>query len=106
MHAQHSDDYRSVDWFGQFYQFSPTQGAIVAILWRHWENGVPEVSQDYLLEAVGSEANRLTDLFRGGRGRHPAWGTMIQPGSTRGTYRLVPPEDMNGACPHCGDSTR
>jgi len=84
--ARHSPDFRSVFWFGQQYSFTATQARIVQELWRAWENGTPGVSGEHLLETSESLSARVADVFK----HHPAWGTMIQPGKSKGTYRLAP----------------
>lgn len=86
-HPKHSPDFRSINWFGERYSFTPTQAAVVKILWQAWSEGVPEVGVAYLLENSGSEAARLPDLFR----THPAWKTLIVEGTTQGTYCLREP---------------
>ena len=67
------------------------------ILWQHWEQGTPDVSQDAILEAVkSSRRDRLDHVFRVKRSKfHPAWGTMIVRGSTKGTFRLQEPGGKN-----------
>lgn len=85
--AAHSDDFRSARWSGQEYTFTAPQAACVAILWRNWTGGTPEVGGEYLAEAV--ECGRIADLFKG----HPAWNAMIGPGRTKGSYRLLEPGD-------------
>lgn len=72
--ARHSPDYRSVHWHGQDYIFTPTQAAVVRLLWESWEDGNGDVGQETLLEAAGSESKRLRDLFKD----HPAWGNVIR----------------------------
>lgn len=84
---KHSKDFRSVNWFGSSYTFTAAQAAAVKLLWEAWEEGVPELSQETLLEASGSEANKLADVFRD----HPAWNSLIVAGSSRGAYRLAEP---------------
>lgn len=83
--ARHSPDFRSVQWFGTSYTFTPGQAAVVKILWEAWENGTPEVGGDYLVENAGLQSSRLSDLFRG----HPAWDKMLVQGGERGVYRLA-----------------
>jgi hypothetical protein len=90
--ARHSPDFRSVVWFGATYSFTGTQAACVKSLWQAWQNETPDVSEATILEEADSESSRLGDVFGRGKGRHPAWGSMIQPGSTKGSFRLVPPE--------------
>jgi len=87
--AAHSDDFRSVNWFGTPHGFTPTQAACVKILWKHWEQNTPDVGQDTILEAVESAQGRLDYVFK--NGKHPAWGTMIVKGSTKGAFRLAKP---------------
>lgn len=95
--ATHSQDYRSVNWFGEKYQFSPTQAACVHCLWEAWEEGTPAVGQETILQNAGSESKRLVELFKGGsskKGRsrmHAAWGTMIVPGEKKGLFQLKEP---------------
>jgi hypothetical protein len=93
--ARHSEDFRSVHWYGKDYGFTPTQAACLKVLWRNWENGTPEVGEDTILTdpEVDAEAKRIIDVFRDRKsptGYHSAWNTMIVPGSTKGAYRLLP----------------
>jgi hypothetical protein len=90
--ATHSPDFTSVNWFGTQYAFSPTQRAIVAVLWRAWVDGYEWVHQDTLLENADSMCGRLQSVFKG----HPAWRTMIVssdafPGQPLGAYKLNAP---------------
>jgi len=84
-----STDFRSVRWFGEVYSFTANQAPVVKLLFEHWELGAPDVGDDTLLSAVDLEAPpaRLAVLFR----KHPAWGTMIVPGGTKGTRQLRGP---------------
>ena len=87
--ARHSEDYHSVRWSGETYTFTHQQAAIVALLWQAWENGTPDLGQDYLLENSRSAAGRVRDIFKQREGQHPAWGTMIVESPKRkGVYRL------------------
>lgn len=87
--ARHSDDFRSVHWYGKDYTFTRTQAACVGVLWRAWKAGTPELGQQTILEhpTVEAESDRLIDVFK----QCPAWGKMIQKGTTSGAYRLVEP---------------
>lgn len=76
----HGPDFRSVVWDGEVYGFSPGQAAVVEKLWQAMEGGYWDLAKETLID---SEAD-LGDLFR----KHPAWGTMIVPGKSKGTYRL------------------
>jgi hypothetical protein len=87
--ASHSADFRTVHWFGTDYALTEKQAKVVEALWQAREAGDPEVGQDVLLRACGSDGVRLVDLFR----RSPAWGTLIV-SARAGLYRLAaPPEE-------------
>jgi hypothetical protein len=86
--ASHSVDFRSATWYGVDHSFTGNQAACVKTLWEAWENGTPEVAGDTLAVEADIQTKRLDHVFR----NHPAWGTMIFAGKTKGTYRLVPPE--------------
>jgi hypothetical protein len=54
------------------------------------------LAQETLLQAAGStmvnsERVRLRDLFKNRKGLHPAWGTMIVRGGSKGTFQLADP---------------
>src|SRR5262249_37254519 len=85
--ARHSHDFRPVVWFRTGHSFTGNQAACVKILWKAWQNGTPDVGDLKVLETAGTASDRLDLLFR----NHPAWGTMIQKGGTKGTHRLVQP---------------
>jgi hypothetical protein len=81
----HSVDYRSVTVRGMDFAFSPSQAAIIKVLWE----AAGEVGQETLLEAAGCESKRVRDLFRLANGTmHPAWGHILMPGGSRGSFRL------------------
>ncbi|MHC4365193.1 MAG: hypothetical protein ACYSU6_00790 [Planctomycetota bacterium] len=86
--TKHSIDFRSVCWFGTNYNFTPNQAAAVEILWKAWENGTPDVGGDTIAVKVESDSRRARDIFK----KHPAFGSMIRRGQTKGTYRLVKPD--------------
>ncbi len=90
--AKHSTDYRSVLWHGTQYSFTAKQAACIKLLWEAWEQGTPDVGEATILEAADCDCVRLSDLYGRGNNRHPAWGTIIQAGATKGTYRLAEPE--------------
>lgn len=81
---KHSIDFRSLSVNGQVYSFTPTQAAIVRLLVEAHENGTPDVSGDTLLEHCNSTSSQIKDVFR----NNDAWGTLIVPGVSKGTYRL------------------
>ena len=82
---RHSIDFACVHWEGTHYSFTATQARIVRVLWGAWEERVPEVRQETLLESVGSESRNVADLFKG----HLAWGTLIVAGDSKGSFRLA-----------------
>lgn len=84
----HSPDYRECTVRGETFHFSPGQAAVVRQLWENHDRGNADLGQETLLEGADSEGNRVRDLFRVRGGIHLAWGTLIVPGSTRGTFRL------------------
>lgn len=83
---RHGPDYTCIAWDGTIYSLTLTQARVVHVLWDAMEAGVPEVHQDTLLEASGSESRRLASVFKDA----PAWNKLIVPGAARGTYRLPP----------------
>jgi hypothetical protein len=87
----HSPDFRSVLWFGTRYSFTPMQAACVAVLWEYWESNQCEVAHGIVLNRANSNSDRLLDVFRSRGNKHEAWGTMIVPGATKGTFRLNAP---------------
>jgi hypothetical protein len=89
--ARHSIDFRSVQWSATPHTFTAAQAACVKVLWEAWKNGTPEVGGAAVLNEAECDAHRLIDVFRDksrSRGLHPAWGTMIVSGATKGAFRL------------------
>ena len=87
--VDHSDDFRSACWYGELHVFSPTQAAVISVLWSNWERGAPVLSEHTILEAAGSSAERLRDVFA--KGRHSAWNIMIQ-SAGKGSFGLFEPQ--------------
>lgn len=85
--ARHGPDFRSVHWYGTDYSFTVMQAAVVAVLWESWKNGTPDVGNAKLLSLAGGSGDRLRDVFKD----HPAWGTIIVDGKTKGSTRLCEP---------------
>jgi len=77
-------DYRCINCQGQIYTFTSRQSQIIEILFASYQNGTPDVGQDYLLETLNIDSTRLRDVFRSS----DAWGTLVIKGTKRGTYRL------------------
>ena len=89
-----SSDYRSVRWRDRVISLSPTQAAVIRNLHIALDNGTPELGQAEILEAAASDSKRLRDLFRRGPGAE-AWGSLIIPGRTLGSFRLnVSPDGL------------
>ena len=73
----HSECFTSVEWYGKEYTFTPNQRAVVKVLWEAMESGSASVSDGTLIDAAGSDAKNLRDIFRSNSKQHPAWGNMI-----------------------------
>ena len=85
---RHSIDYRSVFLkTGETYSFTPQQAACIKILWEAYENKTPEIGQGTLLEKLDTTIKRLKDVFKD----HEAWGKIITPGKSKGSFRLKLP---------------
>jgi len=82
---RHGPDFRSVVWGDEQYSFTGYQAAAVKLLWKARDNGTPDVGEQCILEGVDSCGSRLRDIFS----KNPAWGTLIVPGRTKGTFRLA-----------------
>lgn len=88
--AHHSDDFRSVNWFGVDHEFTANQAACVKVLWENWEKGCATVGDQTILLAADAASERLPLVFR----KHKAWGTMIVKGMTKGSHKLAPPKKI------------
>jgi hypothetical protein len=86
--ARHSPDFSTVLWNGVEHTFTPTQAAIVQLLWQALAGGVPEIHANTLLAHAESDIKdgHLGPLFF----RNPAWKTLVVRGKRRGTYCLDP----------------
>lgn len=76
--------FRMIRWDGWPYYFTELQAKVVAILWREWERGTPDVAQKDLRREADVHTERLSELFAD----NTAWGTVIFKGHTQGTFRL------------------
>jgi hypothetical protein len=85
----HSPDFRSVRWADEEFSFTVNQAPVVRLLHENWQSGTPDVGDETLLSEVDPEAPpaRLSVLFRD----HPAWGTLIVSGGTKGSHRFTDP---------------
>jgi len=86
--VRHSDDFRSVVWFGKSYTFTKNQAACVKVLWEAWKAGTPELDGLTVVAQADVSQTRLIDVFRSKGKAHVAWGTMIAQGQSKGAYRL------------------
>jgi hypothetical protein len=89
--ARHGDDFRSTHWFGRSHSFTDSQAEVVKYLWEHCLRGTPEVGIRQIRAGTGLDFCRLSDVFQKNGASHLAWGTMIGPGNTKGTVRLILP---------------
>jgi len=85
---KHSPDYRSVYYKDKTYNFTTDQARIIQYLHEAYCNKTPSVSQNNLLDRLGSDLERLRDLFKKGKTMHEAWGKLIIFGHTKGTFKL------------------
>ena len=86
-----SRDFRSCRWGNDQFEFSPTQAAVVEILFEEWTRGTPVLAQATILEFAGSAASKIRDVFR----NHRALNLLIVPGKASGTWRLAPEPPSN-----------
>lgn len=80
-------DFRSVYWFGTWYQFTAAQARCIEILWRVWLSGSPGISGDAILEEAECTSSKLSAIFR----RSLAWEDNIIFSPRKGIYTLRPP---------------
>lgn len=102
---QHSEDFTTVDWYGEKHVFTPRQSECIKRLWAAWEKGTHDLSELHILyghqttyaeeDCSRKRRTRLRDIFRVTRNKkrkiHAAWGTMIIKGERQGTFRLSDP---------------
>lgn len=81
---------RSIYLWDRLYFLSGDQSLCMWHLVNAYKNKTPDVSIAYLEEILnpGRSQFKLSHVWRD----HPAWGTRIQPGETRGAVRLTPPD--------------
>ena len=85
----HSEDFRTVLWYGEGFDFSGRQAKAIEALWLEWKKGDLGLSQQTIGDIIDSASERfqLRDIFR----KHRAWGRMIHPAGGKGIFRLGPP---------------
>jgi hypothetical protein len=81
---RHSPDFRSVNLDSQEYSLTGRQAQAVEFLYEMHKNRTPEVSQSLILERLESKYADLRYVFK----NNSAWGTLVVPGRTKGTFRL------------------
>jgi hypothetical protein len=81
---RHSPDFRSVWLHEELFSLTTQQAQVVEYLFGMHEGHTPEVAQVTILDAIGAGGSQLRDTFRGA----PAWGKLVVPGATRGSFRL------------------
>jgi len=79
-----SVDGRTIWFGGKERTLTSRQAEVVQLLYSSHKSRTSALSQDYLMEEIGSPGSRLRDLFR----KSPLWGTLIVRGGTKGTFRL------------------
>lgn len=77
-------DFRSVAYRGKLlFKFSVKQAYICQVLYDHYKEGHPEVSQQWLLGLLGREdyeSKRLRDsYFKQSSKVHGSWGSLVKP---------------------------
>ncbi len=82
---KHSDDFRSVNLRGEQFTLTPQQAQAVEILHQAYLNDTPDLSQESILDRIGTTSTRLSDTFRSDQ---KIWKTLIAQGAKRGTFRL------------------
>ncbi len=84
-----STDFGTVRRGADTFQFTPTQRACVEFLIGAWEKGRREFTNSELLEAAGSTATFVRDVFRSNGKAVPAWNNLVvEVEGKRGTYTL------------------
>lgn len=88
--CRHTDDFRTVTWYGTEYHFSVNQAACMKVLVDNWKNGNAAISGASVFESTESQSQFLSQVFK----NHDAWKRMII-SSDKGMYKLSPdpPQD-------------
>ena len=87
----HSDDYRTVRWNGEQFEFSPMQAACVRALHGAHMQSLSGLSGEEVLRQADSEQTRLDRIFWDGYADHPAWGRLVcqSRSGRKGIYKLA-----------------
>jgi len=81
---KHSDDFRAIRFCDKDYTLTSRQAQVVQFLNSAHRQGEIAISQDRILEELGTNNSRLRDTFKGCE----LWGTLILSGEKKGTRRL------------------
>lgn len=85
-----SDDFTCFRWQGQEYKFGEMQAKVIKRLWQAREDGKPWMYGKYILKDIGSNAERIKNIFS----HNKYWHRIIQADRT-GKYKLnLPPKQL------------
>ena len=96
-----SPGHRSWNCDGAIFGFTAFQAIVLEVLYSAWlARHSADVSQSQVLWDLGLKSTQFKSLFKKNGKMHAAWGTLIIPGATKGTYRLnvPPPPDGSAKC--------
>ncbi len=77
---------------GEFWLSGPQARVLRELVDAILYSADPDVSQAHLVRKSGTRATRLAEVFAGS----PAWGTLVVPGRSPGTYRVPSPPPRGG----------
>lgn len=82
---------RSINLWGKLYFLTGDQAMCMGFLVEAYKAKTPDVDVRYIEIRInpGKSSFKLAHIWR----EHPLWGTLIQPGQTRSSVRLVPPSE-------------
>jgi hypothetical protein len=81
---RYSADFRSCQHRGARYSLPTLPAAAVGLLYEARVNGTPDLSDEWVLERIGSKQQSLRSVFED----TAAWGSLVIEGESRGTHRL------------------
>ena len=89
----HSDDFTTINWYGEEFTLTRMQAWCIKLLWEHYERGTPGLSGDTILDRIGSsgrgKSERNRNLYQNIFKRNKrAWDALITQDKVKGTYRL------------------
>ena len=77
-------DFASIIWKGEVYSLSPRQAKVIKILKEQYDKGPPELSEQYIMEKLGTPSSNLKDTFR----KSDLWKKLVIPGKKKGNFKL------------------